>query len=261
MKPSANGGVVENKNLKHIAATDYIGAAVPLDLSVVVPAFNDRGHLGDVLRALANQRPPVREIIVSHSGNGDPRHHLPPSLVPIRVLHQDERRFSGAARNAGCAVTTGSWLAFVDDDVIPAKDWSARLARVLADGIVNTCVVGSVDADVSGGYWGMCLWFVEFGSVHSYMPSRPIEGGASANMFLPRSFYKGVGGFPEHVERCVDVEFMARCRKSGGHTRFVRELKVSHRNIGGLRHCLGQARSLGCGSARIRHLAKLLSRQ
>jgi GT2 family glycosyltransferase len=216
----------------------------PLDVSVIIPSFKDRGHLGDVLRALVAQQPPIKEIIVSHSGPGDPSRHIPADHELIRVLHHDKPLFSGAARNAGVAAASGSWLAFVDDDVIPAMNWSANLARLQAHATADTCFVGSIDADLSGGYWGMCLWFLEFGSVHSYMPSRPIEGGASANMFLPHSLYDAAGGFPENVNRCVDVEFMARCRENGGGTCFDGSAKVSHRNISGLRHCLVHATTL-----------------
>jgi GT2 family glycosyltransferase len=229
----------------------------PLNVSVIIPSFEDRGHLGDLLRALVIQQPPLNEIIVSHSGSGDPSQHVPMGHEAIRVLHQDEQLFSGAARNAGVAAASGKWLAFIDDDVIPAKNWSANLARLQSQASSNTCFVGSIDADLSDGYWGICLWFLEFGSVHSYMPSRTIEGGASANMFLPRSLYDAAGGFPENVDRCVDVEFMACCRENGGHTSFDGATRVSHHNISSLKHCLTHAISLGCGSARVRQLKKL----
>ena len=76
-------------------------------------------------------------------------------------------------------------------------------------------------------------------------------------MFLPHSLYDAAGGFPKNVNRCVDVEFMARCRENGGGTYFDGSAKVSHRNISGLRHCLVHATSLGCGSARVRKFTTL----
>ena len=42
--------------------------SAPLDVSVVIPSFGDRGHIPDVVEALREQSPPVREIIISHSG-------------------------------------------------------------------------------------------------------------------------------------------------------------------------------------------------
>jgi GT2 family glycosyltransferase len=224
---------------------------------VIIPSHEDRGHLTALLKQLTQQPHPVKEIIISHSGSGNPDRQIPQSRIPIKVLHQDAQLYSGAARNRAAAKATGKWLAFVDDDVLPAADWSAAVAELLTQSSEDECVVGSVEVAQSGGYWGMCLWFVEFGSVHRYMPSRPIEGGASANMLIARSLFEAAGGFPETVKRSVDVEFMARCRAQGGHTRFDSRLAVAHHNIPGLEHCRQHAYRLGRGSARVRLLAPL----
>lgn len=229
-----------------------VGTDEQLDLSVVVPSFGHRGHLEDVVHALAAQRPRVREIVVSHSGAGEPQLAAEGLAVPVRVLHSEARLYSGAARNRGVQTACGRWLAFVDDDVIPETDWSDRLARVMNRADAGVCVVGAIDHDTTGGYWGLCLWFVEFGSIHRYLPGRPIEGGASANMLVHRDLFERCGRFSETLRRSVDVEFMARCRSHGATTRFDPSFVVRHRNIPGLRHCLAHCAGLGTGSARVR---------
>lgn len=223
-----------------------------LDLSIVIPSYNNRGHLADVIRALELQQPPVREVIISHSGTGESLLSELSPAIPFRILHSDKRLKSGEARNRGAEAASGEWLAFIDDDVIPASNWTAQLLAIMEQDDQNTCYVGSIDRDRSGGYWGLSLWFTEFGSVHSYMPSRMVEGGASANMAMHRSIYWRAGGFPESLERCVDVSFMCRCRIVGAHTYFSSELAAGHRNIPGMRHCLAHAESLGQGSAAVR---------
>lgn len=229
----------------------------PSELSVVIPSFGHRAHLGCIIRELLAQDPAVREIIVSHSGPGDPASLIPPrGRVPIVLLHSPVPLSSGAARNAGASVAQGRWLAFVDDDVIPARQWSRELTQAVMRRR-EACHVGGIGVDVTGGYWGMCLWFAEFGSVHPYMPERPIEGGASANMFLSRALYEKVGGFSAELTRSVDVEFLARCRGVGAATIFVPDVVVSHRNIGGFAHCLRHAYRLGAGSAKVRRITPL----
>ena len=42
------------------------------------------------------------------------------------------RRGPGAARNAAAALARGEWLAFTEDDCVPAPDWLARAAARLA---------------------------------------------------------------------------------------------------------------------------------
>ena len=228
-----------------------------LDLSVVIPSYNNRGHLADVIRALELQQPPVRELIVSHSGTGESLLSELNPAIPCRWLHSDQRLNSGEARNRGAEAARGEWLAFIDDDVILAPNWTAQLFAIMQQDDNNTCYVGSVDCDRSGGYWGLSLWFTEFGSVHSYMPSRIVEGGASANMAMHREIYQRAGGFPVDIARCVDVNFMCRCRKAGARTYFSSSLVAGHRNIPGLRHCLAHALSLGRGSAAVRKNASL----
>lgn len=231
--------------------------SLPLDVSVVIPSYNDRGHLRKLLVALDEQHLPVREVIIAHSGEGDPTDQLPETALPVRVLHSDAQLFSGAARNVGAAKATGRWLAFLDDDVIPATDWSEAVAGLLRHNPQDDCMVGSIEFSESGGYWGLSIWFLEFGSVHRYMPSRPIEGGASANMLISRSLFQRAGGFPHQVKRSVDVEFMARCRARGGQTRFINTLTVAHHNNPGMSHCRDHAYRLGWGSARVRTLSQL----
>ena len=227
-----------------------------LDVSVVIPAFGDRGHLQDVIGALQKQSPSVREIIVSHSGT-DPAPEFPrhPS-TPVEVLHSVRRLYSGAARNRGAARATSRWLAFLDDDVIPDDAWARRVAAAISRAD-RYCIVGAVDHDLTGGYWGLCLWFVEFGSVHGYMPERVVEGGASANMVVSADLYRRCGGFCETRTRSVDVEFMARCRAQGTATRFDPRIVVRHRNMPGYRHCLRHCLSIGRGSADLRRHADL----
>ncbi len=221
-------------------------------LAVVIPVYGDRGHLQEIIDALEAQRMPVQEVVISHSGDGDPTDRLCSERLPVRYLHRDERLNSGAARNRGAALTSARWIAFLDDDVIPDENWSQAVRDALSNDAGNTCFVGSLGVDVGGGYWGMSLWYLEFGSVHPYLPAREVEGGASANMFLHRELFDRCGGFPEQVNRSVDVEFMIRCREAGAHCLFLPTARVGHRNIGGFNHNRIHALTLGEGSARVR---------
>jgi hypothetical protein len=227
------------------------------ELSVVIPALDDRGHLRELMFALEAQRQFIGEVIISHSGVGNPMPALSESRIPIRYLHHSAPLYSGTARNCGAKEARGNSLAFLDDDVIPADDWAASVCNHLAEAKTDTCFVGAIAVDKPGGYWGMCLWFIEFGSVHPYMPARRQEGGASANMFAHKALFTRCGGFPEQVSRSVDVEFMARCRGADGTTRFEPAAVVGHRNISGKAHCLRHAQSLGNGSARVRKMAAI----
>ena len=223
------------------------------DISVVIPGYGVCAHLGEVIAGIGRQQPAPREIIVVHSGDGDPSGDLPPAMngVPVRVVHVDGRLFAGAARNRGAALAQSTWLAFVDSDVLPAGGWLAALAAASRDD-PDACYIGAIDFARSGGYWGLCLWTIEFGSVHSYMPARIFENGPSANMFLSKQAFADAGGFPDAFQVAEDAMLQSRLRAAGLKIRFLPGARVGHYNIGGLRHTLRHIARLGVGGAEVR---------
>ncbi|WP_454198325.1 glycosyltransferase family 2 protein [Nocardia sp. Marseille-Q1738] len=98
-----------------------------LDYSVVIPTTG-RESLRLLLESLdtaAGPRP--REIIVVDDRPGGGELPLPDTVSPVRVIRSGGRG-PAAARNAGWRHASGTWIAFLDDDVITAADWPARLA-------------------------------------------------------------------------------------------------------------------------------------
>ncbi|WP_063058735.1 HAD-IIIA family hydrolase [Nocardia sienata] len=101
-----------------------------LDYSVVVPTTG-RDSLRLLLEALetaAGPRP--REIIVVDDRRGGGELPLPDSSTPRQVVRSGGRG-PAAARNAGWRHATGTWIAFLDDDVLIGADWPERLAADL----------------------------------------------------------------------------------------------------------------------------------
>ncbi|HLV71234.1 MAG TPA: HAD-IIIA family hydrolase [Vulgatibacteraceae bacterium] len=79
----------------------------------------------------------IREIIVvdDRPAPGAPLPlpgEMPAAGPPVRVLRSGGRG-PAAARNAGWRAAATDWVAFLDDDVVPAPDWPERLAADLAD--------------------------------------------------------------------------------------------------------------------------------
>jgi hypothetical protein len=93
-------------------------------VEVVVPTVG-RPSLGDALAPLLGRVP----VVVADDRPGD----APPLVVPagVRVVRSGGRG-PAAARNAGWRATTATWVAFLDDDVLPPAGWVDALHRDLA---------------------------------------------------------------------------------------------------------------------------------
>lgn len=103
-------------------------------VSVVIPVLNARPWLADLLAALARQQPePPREIILVDSGSTDGTLEEASRWPTVRVV--PIRNFShGRARNLGVREATGTWVALMTQDALPADEhWLARLGDVLLE--------------------------------------------------------------------------------------------------------------------------------
>ena len=171
------------------------------------------------MEALKSQTVPPARIIVSHSGDDTPNHLFKSLGDGAILLHSDERLYAGAARNVGLRRVDTEWVAFLDADVVPAPDWLERMTVAARTHPQKHFFVGSVGSAVSGGYWGLGLWFFEFSSIHPYMPAGTRERGPSGNMIVRCADMRDVGGFPDGLMASEDVRLcgLLSLTRSPGH--------------------------------------------
>lgn len=221
-------------------------------ITVVMPVYGPGPHLEETVAALRNQLPPVSRIVVSHSGDGDPSARFA-GMDGVTVLHSPERLLAGAARNRGFALAETAWAAFIDEDVVVGETWHSALQAAIARGDCD-CIVGAIGCAASGGYWGMSLWFTEFGPVHPYLAAQPIASGASANLTVKAGALRAIGGFPEDWRVGEDALAQARLEESGCRIRFDPAVIAYHHNREGMGEVLRYSFILGRNSARLRRL-------
>lgn len=224
-------------------------------ISVVIPAYGHCPHLPPLVQSILDGSRLPDEIIVSHTGPGDPTGTLPASEL-VRVLHQDERLLGGGARNRGAAVARGDWLVFVDADVRPRPDWLENLVG-MAEAAPGRFVVGSVGYAVSGGYWGLCNWICEFSEQVPWHPARRQRGGASCNMILSAADFRAAGGFPEDYQPGEDTMLFSHLNALGREQWLVPAAQVDHYNQSGLRAFARHQYRLGYHSALVRQQVAL----
>jgi histidinol-phosphate phosphatase family protein len=240
---------------------------------VVVPTIG-RASLGALLGALADgQGPPPGRIFVVDDRRAPAvpllSSDLPQTLAArVTVLHG---RAAGpaTARNTGWRASHAEWIAFVDDDVIPDRDWLRHLADDL----------GAAVPDVGGVQGRLRV------PLPSHRPptdwERNVRGletarWATADMAYRRAVLEAVGGFDEAFRRAYreDADLALRVQEAGWHLALGRRTAVhpvrpadrwvSVRLQAGnaddarmrVRHGAGWRRRAGIGAGRrTRHLA------
>jgi len=105
------------------------GPNIPLEVSVVIPAYNADRYIARALKSVQAQKRPAREIIVVDDGSTDNTAAVVQrSGSNIRYIHQDNAG-AAQARNTGIEAASCDWIAFLDAD----DEWlEDNLAQQLA---------------------------------------------------------------------------------------------------------------------------------
>jgi glycosyltransferase involved in cell wall biosynthesis len=105
-----------------------------LDVSVVLPVYNERGHLRteiDRIRAALTASPYSFEIIVVDDGSDDGSEVDLPTIEGIRLLRHPHNRGSGAARRTGTTAARGDVVVWTDVDMTYPNDEIPRIVKEL----------------------------------------------------------------------------------------------------------------------------------
>ncbi|HWH34902.1 MAG TPA: glycosyltransferase family 2 protein [Acidimicrobiales bacterium] len=113
-----------------------------VDVSVVLPVYNERGHLNDEIdriRAGLDASPYRYEIVVVDDGSSDGSGEQLRALEGIRLIRFAENRGTGSARRAGTRAARGRVVVWTDADMTYPNDEIPRLVKELdgADQVVG----------------------------------------------------------------------------------------------------------------------------
>jgi glycosyltransferase involved in cell wall biosynthesis len=105
-----------------------------LDVTVVLPVYNERGHLLEEIRRIADalDASPYRyEILVVDDGSTDGSGDLVRTLDGIRLIQFNQNRGSGTARRAGTEAARGRVVVWTDADMTYPNDRIRELVKEL----------------------------------------------------------------------------------------------------------------------------------
>jgi HAD superfamily hydrolase (TIGR01662 family) len=186
-----------------------------MTVDLVVPTIGRRS-LVDLLCILAEQDGPLPDNIYLIDDRPQP-------MSPLIERGTDFGRLCGrmhllhggghgpaAARNLGWRTSRAEWVAFLDDDVVPADDWLVQLSRDLeAADVLTAGTQGRLKVPMPAGRRPTDWERNVFG----------LEGAPwiTADMAYRRSVLDQVGGFDERFKRAFreDAELALRIVKAG----------------------------------------------
>lgn len=184
---------------------------------MVVAAHARAQRLRALLGALAGED---AEVVVAADGASAEVHAVLRAFPAVRVVRLDPGRGPAAARNAGWRAAAGEWIAFTDDDCVPAPGWTAALLAAAAPDVV---VQGRVEPAAAErdriGPFARTLWVRDAGPFFQ-----------TANVLYPRALLERLGGFDEcfRAPAGEDTDLGWRALERGARSVFAPDALVHH---------------------------------
>jgi glycosyltransferase involved in cell wall biosynthesis len=238
--------------------TDPSSTDAAPSISVVIPSHGRRGGLPRCLEALCAQTLSREqfEVIVCDDGSAHP---IAPDIaqfgdrLSLTVVQQPQAG-PAAARNFGASHAAARYLAFTDDDCVPARDWLERLlarfdqqpGHLLGGAIVNLL---PDDPYATGTQLIM-----------DYVYDESTRNGAhyhyysTTNLAMPADRFWELGGFAVSFPRAAgeDYDLCARWHHAGFPSEYASEAVMGHAHGHTFASYLRQHFNYGRGLLRVR---------
>jgi GT2 family glycosyltransferase len=220
--------------------------------SIIVPTYSRPQELASCLHALANLQYPrdCYEVIIVDDGSEKPAKDVVQAFyrkMKMVVIYQPNAG-PAAARNAGSELATGQFLAFTDDDCVPACNWLQALAsRFLTH---PDCIIGGRTSNLltNNLYSVTSQLITDVVYRHYNADSNQARFFASNNLALSRHHFLNLGGFDTNFNTAEDREFCDRWLSCGFNMIYAPEAVVYHAHNLNFRKFLKQHFNYGRGA-------------
>ena len=209
----------------------------PLPISVVVPTLNAADWIVDCLTAIRSNRP--KEVIVVDGHSSDGTQVLAQPLA--KQVLREQTSGPAAARNIGGEAATGTWIAFIDADVILPEDGLKSLLEEARERKLGAIQAGLRSS--GSDYWSeQMAWQHNAGLSRSWF-------GASASLFRASVFRKHP--FDAQLASGEDVDLRMRLDAARVPVAVSERTIVAHRFAPGFASARQQWRADGAGLGRL----------
>lgn len=210
-----------------------------LSASVVIPTYNRPDYLRTCLEHVGAQTVTPVDVVVVDSSPGPETQRVVEDFPGVRYLRNPKGAGSTATSRAlGVAASSGSVVAFLDDDAYAQPDWLEQLMARYVDGRVagvgGRAVNGQPGEEREGV--GEIGRFLPNGSLTGYFAADPgcdvdVDHLLGANMSFRRSAVDEVGGIQDHYPgTCLreETDIALRLRLRGYRLVYAPDAVVRH---------------------------------
>lgn len=198
---------------------------MPPKVSIVIRCFNERQHIGRLLRGITQQTVRDAEIIVVDSGSTDGTLDVVREF-PVKLLSIRAEDFSfGRSLNLGCAAATGEFIVVASAHVYPVyDDWLEKMIEPMSDEQV-ALVYGKQRGDEQTQYSEQQIFAHWFPEQSNRKQSHPFCN--NANSCVRRSLWEK---FPyrEELTGLEDLDWATRILAEGYHLAYAAEAEIVH---------------------------------
>lgn len=231
--------------------TDRPGA---INFSIVIPTRDRPRSLQACLDALAALDYPKQhyEVIVVDDSSTSPLDELIRRFedrLQIALLRQVNAG-PASARNVGANVATGRFIAFTDDDCVPAVDWLHKLEKRFSEQPECAVAGRTVNGLTQNIYATTSQMLIDYLFDHYSERSRQLNFATSSNLAFPRAAFIALGGFDRGfpLAAAEDRELCDRWNFASKTVVYAPEVRVQHFHQMNFWNFLRQHRNYGRGA-------------
>ena len=206
--------------------------------SVIIPVFNRAEQLSQCIDALRHLDYPQGqfEVILADDGSEPPVQLPAPgpeNKLAIRLVRSPRNEGPASARNRGAAWARGKYLAFLDDDCLPEPAWLRRIQQRFEEA-PDSVIGGQILDGLPGNPYSAASAAITRVAYRHYNadPDRA-RFLASANLAVPASVFRRIGGFHIGFRVSEDREFCEQCLRNCIRLVYAPGATVIHTQDGG----------------------------
>lgn len=232
-----------------------------VNVSVVVPIYNGKTDLPDLLACLRQQTYPadqVEYLLVDNNSQDNSLELLQQfaatETITIQPLSENKIQSSYAARNAGIKAAKAEIIAFTDMDCRPEPQWLAELIQPFVNEKVGI-VAGEIKALPSHNLFEKYADRQETLSQKHTLANTFLPYGQTANLAIRREIFSQVGLFRPYLTTGGDGDMCWRIQQQTNYQlAFAEQATVKHRHRSTFKELQSQWRRYGISNRYLHEL-------